>query len=118
MGIIFPWQVVKTAFLENGAFVTCRKQMVLTKNGENRDFDFYTHQKKRALLLAPRKPTKMTKMAGVTQAKPPFAKNSVFATANTAATTTEVRAIFGALNSAWPRGTELNRNHALLREHC
>ena len=37
-------------------------------------------QKQVAVLLRPRKPTKMTKMAGVPQTKPPFAKNTVFAT--------------------------------------
>ena len=42
-------------------------------------------QKQAVLLLRPRKPTKMTKMGGVTQAKPPFAKNTVFATLTFAA---------------------------------
>ena len=37
-------------------------------------------QKPGVLLLRPRKPTKMTNMAGVIQAKPPFDKNTVFAT--------------------------------------
>ena len=32
------------------------------------------------MLLRPQKPPKMTKMAGVAQANPPFAKNTVFAT--------------------------------------
>ena len=31
-------RLVKTAFLENSAFVPCRKQVVLTNNGENYDF--------------------------------------------------------------------------------
>ena len=50
-------RVVKTVFLENGVFVPCRKQVVLTKNGENYKFTFYP-QKQGALLLRPRKPTK------------------------------------------------------------
>ena len=42
-------------------------------------FTFYP-QKQGVALLRARKPTKMTKMAGVPQAKPGFAKNRVFAT--------------------------------------
>ena len=48
----------------------------MTKNGEHDDFTFYS-QKQGALLLKPRKPTKM---AGVTQAKPPLVKNTFVAT--------------------------------------
>ena len=40
---------------------------------------FYPQKQGVALLRAP-KPTKMTKMAGAPQTKPPFAKNTVFAT--------------------------------------
>ena len=39
-------RVVKTVFLENGVFVPCRKQVVLTKNGENDDL-YSTHKNKR-----------------------------------------------------------------------
>ena len=67
------FRVVKTVFLENGVFVPYRKQVVVTKNGENDGFDekwrkrrftFYP-QKQGVALLRARKPTKMTKMAGV-----------------------------------------------------
>ena len=55
--------------------------MVLPKNGKNAGLHS-THKKKKqwALLLRLQKPTKMANMAGVTQAKPPFVKNTVFAT--------------------------------------
>ena len=55
----------------------------MTKNGENDDLHS-THKNKGqgAALLRARKPTKMTKMAGVPQTKPGFAKNRVFATLN------------------------------------
>ena len=46
--------------LENGVFVPCRKQVVLTKIGENSDFAFYP-QKQGASLLRPRKSMKMRK---------------------------------------------------------
>ena len=55
--------------------LSCRKQVVLTKIGENADIAFYP-QKQGILLLQPRKSTKMTKMAGVTPAKWPFAKST------------------------------------------
>ena len=58
--------VVETVILENGVFAPCRKQVVLTKIGENSDISIYP-QKQGRLLLRPRKSTKMTKMAGVTQ---------------------------------------------------
>ena len=61
-------RVVETVVLENGHFVPCRKQVVLTKIGKNSDIAFRP-QKQGILLLAPRKSTKMTKMAGVTPAK-------------------------------------------------
>ena len=54
--------------LENGVFVPCRKQVVLTKIGKNSNIAFYP-QKQGILFLRPWKSTKMTKMAGVTQAK-------------------------------------------------
>ena len=38
-------RVVKTVFLENGVFVPYRKQVVLTKNGENADLHS-THKNK------------------------------------------------------------------------
>ena len=60
--------VVETVVLENGRFVPCRKQVVLTKIGENSDVAFCP-QKQGILLLGPQKSTKMTKMAGVTPAK-------------------------------------------------
>ena len=63
-----PFRVVETVVLENGRFVPCRKQVVLTKIGGNSDIAFYP-QKQGILLLGPRKSTKMTKMAGVTPAK-------------------------------------------------
>ena len=59
-------------FLEN----LSKKQGVLTKNGENDDLHS-THQKQGVAVLRAWKPTKMTKMAGVPQTKPPFAKNTV-----------------------------------------
>ena len=40
-------RVVKTVFLENGVFVPYRKQVVLTKNGENDDLHS-THKNKRS----------------------------------------------------------------------
>ena len=49
----------------------------LRKIGDNSDIAFYP-QKQGFLLLGPRKSTKMTKMAGVTQAKWPFAKSTVW----------------------------------------
>ena len=49
------------------------------ENGENVDLHS-NHKIKGAALLRARKPTKMTKMAGAPQTKPPFAKNTVFAT--------------------------------------
>ena len=61
-------RVVETVVLENGRFVPCRKQVVLTKIGENSDVAFCP-QKQGILLLGPRKSTKMTKMAGATPAK-------------------------------------------------
>ena len=42
-----PVRVVKTVFLENGVFVPYRKQVVLTKNGENDDLHS-THKNKRS----------------------------------------------------------------------
>ena len=60
--------VVKTVVLENGVFAPYRKQVVLTKLCENSDIEFHP-QIQGILLLRPRKSTKMTKMAGVTQAK-------------------------------------------------
>ena len=68
------FRVVKTVFLENGVVDPYRKQ-VLTKNGED-DNLHSTHQKKGAALLKARKPTKMTKIAGVLQTKPGFAQTS------------------------------------------
>ena len=61
-------RVVEMVVLENGRFVPCRKQVVLTKIGEHSDSAFYP-QKQGILLLKPRKSTKLTKMAGVTPAK-------------------------------------------------
>ena len=61
-------RVVETVVLENGRFAPCRKQVVLTKIGENSDVALYP-RKKGILLLKSRKSTKMTKMAGVTPAK-------------------------------------------------
>ena len=55
-------RVVETVVLENGRFVPCRKQVVLTKIGEKSDIAFCP-QKQGILLLGPRKSTKMTKMA-------------------------------------------------------
>ena len=72
-------RVVETVVLENGRFVPCRKQVVLTKIGGNSDIAFYP-QKQGILLLKPRKSTKMTKMAGVTPTKWPFAKSTVLTT--------------------------------------
>ena len=58
------------------SFCPLRKQVVLTKHRENDNLrSFYPH-KQGALLLRPRKPTKTTKMAGVTQARWPFARGS------------------------------------------
>ena len=62
------FRVVETVVLENGRFVPCRKQVILTKIGENSDIAFCP-QKQGILLLEPRKSTKMTKMAGVTPTK-------------------------------------------------
>ena len=66
--IFAPWaqkiRVVDTVVLENGRFVPCRKQVVLTKIGENSDIAFCP-QKQEILLLRIWKSTKMTKMAGV-----------------------------------------------------
>ena len=70
---------------ENGVFgkrCFCspyRKQAVLTKNSENCQLHA-THQKMGFAL--PRKLMKMPKMAGATQAKPPFTKNTAFASPN------------------------------------
>ena len=61
-------RVFETVVLENGVFVPCRKQVVLTKIGENSDIAFYP-EKLGILLFRPWKSTKMTKMAGVTQAR-------------------------------------------------
>ena len=72
-------RVVETVVLENGRFVPCRKQVVLTKIGEHSDSAFYP-RKQGILLLKPRKSTKLTKMAGVTPAKWPFAKSTVLTT--------------------------------------
>ena len=68
-------RVVKTVFLENGVFVPYRKQVALTKNGENDDLQS-THKNKGLRSSEP----KMTKMAGVPQTKPQFDKNTVFDT--------------------------------------
>ena len=73
------FRVVETVVLENGRFVPCRKQAALTKIGGNSDIAFYP-QKQGILLLKPRKSTKMTKMAGVTPTKWPFAKSTVLTT--------------------------------------
>ena len=62
------FRVVETVVLENGRFVPCREQVVLTKNGENSDIAFCP-PKQGILLLGPRKWTKPTKMTGVTPAK-------------------------------------------------
>ena len=81
-GVFVPYrkQVDLTKNGEKGVFVPYRKQVVLTKNGENDDLHS-THKKKEGFeLLRPLKPMKMTQMAGVPQTKPPFAKNTVFAT--------------------------------------
>ena len=69
---------MKTVFLEDGVFAPCRKQVVLAKNGEMTIDILPT--KTRGFAPQTWKLTKMTKMAGVTPAKPPFAKNMVFAT--------------------------------------
>ena len=61
-------RVVETVVLENGRFVPCRKQVVLTKIGESSDIALYP-RKQGILPLKPWKSTKMTKMAGVTPAK-------------------------------------------------
>ena len=53
---------------EKRCFVPYRKQVVLTEIGANSDIAFYPHEQG-ILLFRPRKSTKMTKMAGVTQAK-------------------------------------------------
>ena len=66
--MLYKIRVVETVVLENGRFVPCQKQVVLTKIGENSDIAFCP-QKQGLLLLGPRKSTKMTKMAGVTPAK-------------------------------------------------
>ena len=68
LNCLFFLRVVETVVLDNGVFVPCRKQVVLTKIGENSDRALYP-QKKRILLLEPCTATKMTKMAGVTQTK-------------------------------------------------
>ena len=48
-------RVVKTVFLENGVFVPYRKQVVLTKHGENDDLhSFYPQRKQGAPLLRAR----------------------------------------------------------------
>ena len=49
------------------------------ENGENHEFAFYT-PKQGVLVVRSPKETKMTKMAGATQAKPWFTKNGVFTT--------------------------------------
>ena len=59
-------RVVETVVLENGVFVPC--QVNLMKISENSDIAFYP-QKLGIFLFRPQKSTKMTKMAGVTQAK-------------------------------------------------
>ena len=63
-------------FLEGGVLSPAENRWFWRKNGENWQFTFYP-QKQGVVLLKPRKPTKMTK---VPQTKPPFAKNTVFAT--------------------------------------
>ena len=70
---------MKTVFLENGVFVPYQKQAVLTKNGEN-DYSYSTHKHKGLRSSDPGNRRKLTKMAGVPQTKPPFAKSTVFAT--------------------------------------
>ena len=62
------FRLVEMVVLENGRFVPCRKQLVLTKIGEDSDVAF-SLQKQEILLLRPRRSTKMTKMADVTPAK-------------------------------------------------
>ena len=73
----FCSQKKEPVFLESGVFVPCCEQVGLTKQGEKDDFMF-DPQKRGALLLTPQKPTKMTKMVGVTHAKPPFANAFIF----------------------------------------
>ena len=55
----------KRCFWQTVVFVPYRKQVVLTKNGENDDILQSSHKNIGVALLRPRRPTKMTKMAGV-----------------------------------------------------
>ena len=61
-------RIVETVVWENGVFVPCRKQAVLTEIGENSDVAFYP-QKPGSWVLRARTWRKMTKKAGVTRAK-------------------------------------------------
>ena len=70
------FRVAQTVSLASRVFVSCQKEGRFDKNGEKDDFAFYP-LKTRALLLRPPKTTKVTKMAGVTQAKAWFRKSRV-----------------------------------------
>ena len=61
-------------FLVNRVFVPCPKRGRFDENGDNNESACYP-LKTRASLLRPLKTTKMTKMAGVTQAKAWFSKS-------------------------------------------
>ena len=63
-------------FLVNRFFCPLPKRGRFDENGENDEFALYP-LKTRASLLRPPKTTKMTKMAGVTQAKAWFRKSLV-----------------------------------------
>ena len=66
--------VAKTGLLVNRAFVPCREEGGFDDNDKNDEFAFHP-VKQRLCSLNPVKMTKMTKMAGVTQARAWFTKN-------------------------------------------
>ena len=71
-------RVVKTVFLENGVFAPHRKTGDFDEKWRKWRFTFYP-QKQGVALLRGRKPTKVTKMAGVPQTKPGFSPKTGFA---------------------------------------
>ena len=71
--------VFKVFLLENRVLVLHPEQVVLTRIGDYSDIAVCP-QKQGALLLRPWKSTKMTEMAGVTQAKSPFTTNTALTT--------------------------------------
>ena len=70
---------VKTVFWGNGVFGKLPKTGGFDEKWRKWRFTFYP-QKQGVVLPRARKPTKITKMAGVPQTKPGFTKNRVFAT--------------------------------------